>query len=68
MLVNITKLAMSSESVLQVVQDQAAQVAVGVDEGRPSLIAGFLDEIVSQCNCQTCPGFAAGFEVWVKQG
>jgi len=50
------------ESVFQVVQDQAAQIPVVVDQRRPTLVARLLDEVIPQGDRQPCPGLVVGGE------
>ena len=47
-LVHVPKLAVGLEGLVQVIQDQAADVAVGVDQSGPTLVAGLLDQEVPQ--------------------
>src|ERR1700730_2039180 len=67
MLVHVPKLLVSIEGLVLVVQDQAAQVAVAIDQGRPPLIASLLDEEGPQGDRQPCLWFATGFEVGIKK-
>ena len=68
MFVHITKLGVRLEGVGQVLQDQASDVAVGVDEQGPPLVTGFLGKDVPQGDRQPRLRFAAGFQVWVEEG
>ena len=55
MLVHVPQLVVGVEGLVQVVQDQAAEVAV-VDQSGPALVAGLLDEEVPQRDRQPSLG------------
>ena len=66
--VHVTKLGVRLEGLGQVLQDQASDVAVGVDQQRPTLVTGLLGQEVPQGDRQPCPWFTACFQVGVEEG